>query len=34
MPSSEIWPQPLLDLLRRDGDRPVFEHGDRVVGAA
>jgi len=34
MPSFEIWPQPLLDLLQRDGDRPVFEHGDRVVGAA
>ncbi|MBO3093736.1 class I adenylate-forming enzyme family protein [Cellulomonas dongxiuzhuiae] len=28
-----LWPQPVLDLLARDPDRPVFEDGDRVVGA-
>ncbi|GIJ43147.1 AMP-dependent synthetase [Virgisporangium aliadipatigenens] len=27
------FPGPLLDLLAKAGDRPVFEHGERVVGA-
>ncbi|MGW0433379.1 class I adenylate-forming enzyme family protein [Micromonospora sp. NPDC003197] len=31
---TEVWPQPLLDLLATGGDRPVFEDGDRVVRAA
>ncbi|WP_432897445.1 class I adenylate-forming enzyme family protein [Micromonospora matsumotoense] len=30
----ERWPQPVLRLLTTGGDRPVFEDGDRVVGAA
>jgi len=29
-----MWPQAVLDLLESGGDRPVFEDGDRVVGAA
>ena len=29
-----MWPQAVLDLLEAGGDRPVFEDGDRVVGAA
>jgi fatty-acyl-CoA synthase len=29
-----IFPGPVLDLLARAGNRPVFEDGDRVVGAA
>jgi fatty-acyl-CoA synthase len=33
-PPAEIWPTAVLDLLAAGGDRPVFEHGDRVVGAA
>ena len=28
-----IWPQAVLDLLAAGGDRPVFEHGHRVVSA-
>ncbi|ADG75021.1 AMP-dependent synthetase and ligase [Cellulomonas flavigena DSM 20109] len=28
-----VWPQPVLDLLTRDPERPVFEDGDRVVRA-
>lgn len=28
------FPQSIIDLLAGAGDRPVFEHGDRVVGAA
>lgn len=31
---AEVWPQPVLDLLARGGDRPVFEDGDRTVTAA
>lgn len=31
---TEVWPQPVLDLLAAGGDRPVFEDGDRTVGAA
>jgi len=34
MPSSDVWPQAVLDLLAAGGDRPVFEHGDRIVDAA
>ncbi|GAA2546494.1 fatty acid--CoA ligase family protein [Winogradskya consettensis] len=30
---SEVWPQPLLDLLATGDDRPVFEDGARVVTA-
>ncbi|WP_436535086.1 class I adenylate-forming enzyme family protein [Actinoplanes sp. HUAS TT8] len=29
-----MWPDPVLDLLADDGDRPVFEEGGRVVTAA
>ena len=29
-----IWPQAVLDLLGAGGERPVFEHGERIVGAA
>ncbi|GGK80323.1 class I adenylate-forming enzyme family protein [Mangrovihabitans endophyticus] len=29
-----VWPQPVLDLLAKGGDRPVFEHGARVLSAA
>ncbi|GIJ70543.1 class I adenylate-forming enzyme family protein [Virgisporangium ochraceum] len=32
--ASEVWPQPVLDLLTTGDDRPVFEDGDRVVTAA
>ncbi|GIJ11886.1 class I adenylate-forming enzyme family protein [Micromonospora andamanensis] len=32
--STEIWPQPVLDLLATGGDRPVFCDGDRTVTAA
>ena len=31
---TEIWPQPVLDLLATGKDHPVFEDGDRVVTAA
>ncbi|MGW0506102.1 class I adenylate-forming enzyme family protein [Micromonospora sp. NPDC003241] len=31
---TEIWPQPVLDLLATGGDRPVFCDGDRTVTAA
>ncbi|TBL42806.1 AMP-dependent synthetase [Verrucosispora sp. SN26_14.1] len=31
---TEIWPQPVLDLLATGGDRPVFRDGDRTVTAA
>ncbi|MCC2333530.1 class I adenylate-forming enzyme family protein [Cellulomonas wangsupingiae] len=31
--TAPLWPQPVLDLLARDPDRPVFEDGDRVVAA-
>ncbi|AGZ45765.1 class I adenylate-forming enzyme family protein [Actinoplanes friuliensis] len=30
---TDVWPQPILDLLAAGGDRPVFEDGPRVVGA-
>jgi len=29
-----VWPQAVLNLLARAGDRPVFEDGSRTVGAA
>ena len=32
--STDVWPQPVLDLLAAGGNRPVFEHGVRVVSAA
>jgi fatty-acyl-CoA synthase len=31
--AAPVFPQAVLDLLDAGGDRPVFEHGDRVVGA-
>jgi fatty-acyl-CoA synthase len=35
MPRDEaVWPQAVLDLLAVGDDRPVFEHGDRIVTAA
>jgi fatty-acyl-CoA synthase len=33
MPSG-VFPQAVLDTLGRGGDRPVFEHGERIVSAA
>nr|MDT0661980.1 fatty acid--CoA ligase family protein [Micromonospora sp. DSM 115978] len=32
--SAEVWPQPVLNLLAKGGNRPVFEDGDRMVTAA